>query len=89
MIDIEFKINYNTYKKRLRNLHQRAIPWFKSKFKDIATKALFTIMEDTPDTSQGRTDIKDLWDLKQTSTATRESFIIQNTYPNKKVIMYF
>lgn len=89
MIEIEFKVNYNTYRRRLNNLHQRAIPWFKSRFKDVAKKALQTVTEATPETSSGRTEIKDLWDLKQTSTTTRETFIIENLYPDKKVLMYF
>ena len=89
MIDVEFKINYNVYRKRLRNLHQRAIPWFKSGFKNVAKKGLQTIIEATPETSQGRTEIKDLWDLKHTSTTATETFIIENLYPNQKVLMYF
>jgi len=89
MVGLEFSLDYGRYRQRLKNLYQRAIPWFKDTFRDMATKAYTDIKEATPETSPGRTEIRDLWRMEHTTSGMVETFIIKNLYQDEKVLIFF
>jgi hypothetical protein len=83
------EIDYALWWKKTEKLLNQLIPFARVTARAIAVKTLEKIEERTPETYEGRTDIKDLWEMYHKKLKTREDFLIRNLYPDQQVIMWF
>jgi len=87
-VKLTFKIDERLFIAKIRGVGTKVIPYIKSDIRDLAEWAFGEIKKRTPETSSGRTVIKDLWTIAKTATAAREQFVIANLYYDQDVLMY-
>lgn len=82
--------DYSGLLSRLDRLRDKVLPYMKATFRAFAETGASLVKERTPDTSPGRTAIKDMWELAEyTEDEATSAFIIRNTYKPEKVIEFF
>lgn len=85
---LTFKIDERLFMAKIRGVGTKVIPYIKSDIQDIAEWAFSEIKKRTPETTSGRTKIKDLWKMTHSKSATRERYIIKNLYPDQDILVY-
>jgi len=85
---LTFRIDERLFMAKIRGVGTKVIPYVKADIKDIAQWAFGAIKEKTPKTKTGRTEIKDLWKMTHSKTATRERYVIKNLYPDQDILIY-
>jgi len=88
MAKTKLYVDYSLWKAKSELLHAQVMPFAKETARRVAEVALEMIKDRTPETKTG-TDIRSMWEMKQSRQRTREVFIIQNTYEPNKVILFF
>jgi len=83
------EIDYALWWKKSGALLNKLIPFARVTARSVATKVLERVEYHTPETWEGRTDIKDLWEMSHKKLKTREEFIIKNLYPDQQIIIWF
>lgn len=84
----EFTIDYSLWEAKHKLLRTQLMPFAKITAKQVAEIALGMIKARTPTTKTG-TDIRSMWEMRESRQGTREVFIIQNTYEPNMVILFF
>lgn len=88
MAKTEISVDYSLWRAKSELLRARLMPFARIAARQVATVALGMIKARTPETKTG-TDIRSMWEMKESRQKTREVFIIQNTYEPNKVILFF
>jgi hypothetical protein len=81
-------VDYSLWKAKSELLRTQLMPFAKITGRQVAEVALEMIKDRTPTTQTG-TDIRSMWEMKESRQKTREVFIIQNTYEPNQVILFF
>lgn len=85
---LRFKIDKRLFIAKIRGVGTKVIPYIKSDIRDLAQWAFGEVKTRTPETTSGRTEIKDLWEMTESKSAAREMFVIKNLYPDQDVLIY-
>lgn len=91
-----FTIDYGKWYLKSGKLVNKLIPFARITAREIAEQSLNIIEQLTPEPGiqyfeggqRRSTDIGELWDMEHSVMATREEFIIKNTYANQDVILW-
>lgn len=88
MIDAKFHWDWSMFKGRMDCVRD-VIDHARIMAGRLAERAYGMIKAFTPETSKGRTKIKELWDMDHSRRGTIETYIIKNLYPKKDIILFF
>lgn len=84
----EMKVDYSLWEAKCQLLRAQLMPYAKTTARQVGQVALEMIKVRTPVTKTG-TDIRSMWDMKESRQATKTVFIISNTYEPNKVLLFF
>lgn len=84
----EIRVDYSLWQAKCELLRAQLMPYAKTTARQVGNVALEMIKDRTPATKTG-TDIRSMWNLKESRQATKTVFIISNTYEPNKVILFF
>jgi hypothetical protein len=87
--DFRFYINADEWRRKLKALYERVIPYVRRTFAILAEEAKTRLQVYTPQTSPGRTNIAALWEVDRTTTEAQDLFVLRNTYRKPEVILFF
>jgi len=80
-------IDYSLFTEKITDLGKKLVPYAKVMAQRFAEIGYNMIKARTPPTKTG-TDIRGLWVLEQGRTASREEWIVRNTYKNQDIIVF-
>jgi len=88
MAKTRMHVDYSLWKAKVDRMILKLMPYAKVTAKQVAEIALDMIQKRTPDTTTG-TDIRSMWEIKESRQKTRQVFIIENTYQPNQIILFF
>ena len=87
-VKLSFRIDERIFMAKIKGVGKKVIPYIKADIRDLAKWAFKEVKKGTPETSQGRTKIKDLWVISRKRIRSREQFIIKNLYHDQDILWY-
>jgi len=87
--DFSVTFDWSVLEQKLGVMRDRMLPYVRETFRAFAEFGLDQIKMHTPETSPGRTKIKDLWIIDESPSERITRFIIRNTYSDPRVILWF
>ena len=90
MITLKFQVDFDVFKTRMDCLANEVIPYMRVTWQEIADWAFATIKAYTPPPRHPKsTNIRELWGVTHNVRGAIEEFVIENTYENKQVLIWF
>lgn len=89
MINYKMTWDMARFKRKMGALGNEVVQYISTEGKRLAEMAFDIIVAATPETGEGRTDIKELYRLTMSRKAMVETYLIKNIYPDQDIIVFF